>query len=53
MLVTIDIDEDLLASAREDRGPIDLAALIDQALKALVEREEAWRSSSHSPSLRR
>lgn len=43
MLATLDIDDDPLASARSCTGIDDVEALVDTALRALVEREQARR----------
>ena len=43
MLTTIDIDEELLETARRVTGVEDEATLIREALRALVERESARR----------
>ena len=46
MRTTINLDDDLLARAQEMMGPIDRTALVNAALKALVEREAARRLSA-------
>ncbi len=43
MRTTITIDDDLLASAERYTGVKEKSALVNQALKALVEREAAQR----------
>lgn len=43
MRTTLNIDDDLLAKALKLTGPIDRAALIREALIALIERESARR----------
>jgi len=43
MRTTINIDEELLATALELTGPMDRTALLSEGLKALIERESARR----------
>ncbi len=43
MRMTVNIDDDLLAKATELAGPMDRTALVNEALKALIERESAKR----------
>jgi Arc/MetJ family transcription regulator len=43
MRVTVNIDDQLLAAAQEYTGLKDRSALVNAALKALVEREAARR----------
>ena len=43
MRTTINIDDDLLAKATRQTGPLDRSALIREGLKALIERESAKR----------
>ena len=43
MRTTINIDEDLLAKASKLAGPLDRSALIQEGLKAFIERESARR----------
>jgi Arc/MetJ family transcription regulator len=40
---TINIDEDLLAKASKLAGPLDRSTLIQEGLKAFIERESARR----------
>ena len=44
MRLTVDLDDDLLAKARELTGIDDVAVLLTAALKALVDRETRRRS---------
>lgn len=43
MRTTVTIDENLLAKALKLVGPLDRSALIQESLKALIERESAMR----------
>jgi Arc/MetJ family transcription regulator len=43
MRTTINIDEELLATALKLTGPMDRTALLSEGLKALIERESARR----------
>ncbi len=43
MRTTINIDEDLLAKASKLAGPLDRSTLIQEGLKAFIERESARR----------
>lgn len=43
MRTTINIDEELLATALRLTGPMDRTALLSEGLKALIERESARR----------
>lgn len=43
MRTTITIDEDLLAKASKLAGPLDRSTLIQEGLKAFIERESARR----------
>lgn len=43
MRTTINIDEELLATAFRLTGPMDRTALLSEGLKALIERESARR----------
>ena len=43
MRTTVTLDEQLLAQAQEQGGPLERTALLREALQALVERESARR----------
>jgi Arc/MetJ family transcription regulator len=43
MRTTINIDDDLLAKAAKLVGPVNRSALVQEGLKALIERESARR----------
>jgi Arc/MetJ family transcription regulator len=43
MRTTVNLDDDLLAKAMKLTGPIDRATLLQESLKALIERESAKR----------
>ena len=43
MRTTINIDEELLAKASKLAGPLDRSTLIQEGLKAFIERESARR----------
>ena len=43
MLIKVDLDEALLTRASELMGEMDPAALLNEALQALIERESARR----------
>ncbi len=43
MRTTVNIDDGLLAKASKLAGPMDRAAMLSEALKALIERESAKR----------
>lgn len=43
MRTTINIDDDLLATASRLAGPLDRSAIVREGLKALIERESARR----------
>jgi Arc/MetJ family transcription regulator len=43
MRTTINIDDELLATALKLTGPMDRTALLSEGLKALIERESARR----------
>lgn len=43
MRTTVDIDDELLAKAARLAGPMDLAAVVNEGLKALIQRESAKR----------
>jgi len=43
MRTTINIDEELLATALKLTGPMDRTAILSEGLKALIERESARR----------
>jgi Arc/MetJ family transcription regulator len=45
MRTTINIDHELLAKAAKLAGPMDRTALVNEGLKALIERESARRLS--------
>ncbi|WP_248322947.1 type II toxin-antitoxin system VapB family antitoxin [Caballeronia sp. Sq4a] len=46
MRTTITIDRDLLAKAQAYTGLTDVSAIVDEALRALVQREAARRLAS-------
>ena len=43
MRTTLNIDDDLLATAARLTGPMERSAMVREALKALIERESARR----------
>ena len=43
MRTTVNLDDDLLAMAMKLTGPIDRSTLLQESLKALIERESARR----------
>ena len=43
MRTTINIDDDLLAKAAKLAGPLDRTAVVNEGLRALIERESARR----------
>ena len=45
MIITIDLDDELIAAAMEMTGEMDITALVHLALTALVEREAARRQA--------
>jgi hypothetical protein len=45
MVITVDIDDELLAAAREYTSEIEISKLIEQALRALIDFEERRRTS--------
>ena len=46
MRTTITLDDDLIAEAQALTGLTETRALVREALKALIERESAWRLAS-------
>jgi predicted transcriptional regulator len=46
MRTTVALDDDLVRIAQELTGVAEMTALIREALKALIERESAWRLAS-------
>lgn len=43
MRTTVNIDDELLAKATKLAGPMDRSAMVNEGLKALIERESARR----------
>jgi Arc/MetJ family transcription regulator len=43
MRTTVTLDENLISKALKSTGPLDRSALIQESLKALIERESAKR----------
>ncbi len=48
MRMTLNIDDDLVAEARRITGVEDTAALVNEGLRALIERESTRRLASRS-----